>query len=236
MDVIFTDVLTSSAWIVSLLGISAMAFFLGCASCRQHKSREGVDRRPPPPTPEIDHNPRYQEELFPPTPFPAAAYSIQTVTREYDNDYEDDFEELPAIIRDQLNKSAQSSAPSQKSTRGRALRSSIESGGKESLSESRCHSYENVVHVNESLVSVPVMRKDHTYLEVLPSNNDSEMELPALDKGITSAMRSSVESEGKVSVMSQSSCHSYENVIHANGSPFSAVSDLEGDYVNFQEP
>ncbi|XP_040212145.1 uncharacterized protein LOC120943098 isoform X2 [Rana temporaria] len=237
MAPLFTDLLAPSfAWIAGLLGISAMAFFLGCASCRQHKQREGADRRPPPPTPETEHNPRYQTDRYPPTPSPSAAYSVPRITRNADNDYEDDFEELPIqIIKDQLNKNTQNSAPSQKvrkAERVTTMRSSIKREGKGSLSDSRCASYENVVNVNGSLVSAPVMRKDHTYLEVFPS--DTELELITADKGIATAMRSSVESEGKVSILSQSSLHSYENVVNAHGSPSSA-SDLESDYVNLQQ-
>ncbi|XP_040212146.1 uncharacterized protein LOC120943098 isoform X3 [Rana temporaria] len=203
MAPLFTDLLAPSfAWIAGLLGISAMAFFLGCASCRQHKQREGADRRPPPPTPETEHNPRYQTDRYPPTPSPSAAYSVPRITRNADNDYEDDFEELPIqIIKDQLNKNTQNSAPSQK--------------------------------VRKAERAAPVMRKDHTYLEVFPS--DTELELITADKGIATAMRSSVESEGKVSILSQSSLHSYENVVNAHGSPSSAASDLESDYVNLQQ-
>lgn len=250
MAVLFDDLLTASfAWIAGLLGISAMAFLLGCASCRQHKQREGADRRPPPPTPESERNPRYQTDRYPPTPSPSAAYSVPRITRNADNyeddlgernadhDYEEDFEELPIqVIKDHLNKNTPNSAPSQKvkkEERVTTMRSSVKSEGKGSLSDSRCPSYENVVNVNGSLLSAPVMKKDHTYLEVFPS--DTELELITADKGIATAVRSSVESEGKVSILSQSSLHSYENVVNANGSPSSAASDLEGDYVNLQQ-
>ncbi|XP_073492167.1 uncharacterized protein [Aquarana catesbeiana] len=215
MAVLFDDLLTASfAWIAGLLGISAMAFLLGCASCRQHKQREGADRRPPPPTPESERNPRYQTDRYPPTPSPSAAYSVPRITRNADNyeedlgernadhDYEEDFEELPIqVIKDHLNKNTPNSAPSQK--------------------------------VKKEERAAPVMKKDHTYLEVFPS--DTELELITADKGIATAVRSSVESEGKVSILSQSSLHSYENVVNANGSPSSAASDLEGDYVNLQQ-
>ncbi|XP_077303614.1 uncharacterized protein LOC143923674 isoform X4 [Lithobates pipiens] len=219
MAVLFADLLTASfAWIAGLLGISAMAFLLGCASCRQHKQREGADRRPPPPTPETEHNPRYQ-------------------TGNADNNYEEDFEELPIqVIKDHLIKNTRNSAPSQKvrnAERVATMRSSVKSEGKGSLSDSRCPSYENVVNVNGSLLSAPPMKKDHTYLEVFPS--DTELEITTADKGMTTAVRSSVESEGKVSILSQSSRHSYENVVNANGSPSSAASDLEADYVNLQQ-
>ncbi|XP_077303612.1 uncharacterized protein LOC143923674 isoform X2 [Lithobates pipiens] len=238
MAVLFADLLTASfAWIAGLLGISAMAFLLGCASCRQHKQREGADRRPPPPTPETEHNPRYQTDRYPPTPAPSAAYSVPRITRNADNNYEEDFEELPIqVIKDHLIKNTRNSAPSQKvrnAERVATMRSSVKSEGKGSLSDSRCPSYENVVNVNGSLLSAPPMKKDHTYLEVFPS--DTELEITTADKGMTTAVRSSVESEGKVSILSQSSRHSYENVVNANGSPSSAASDLEADYVNLQQ-
>ncbi|XP_077303616.1 uncharacterized protein LOC143923674 isoform X6 [Lithobates pipiens] len=203
MAVLFADLLTASfAWIAGLLGISAMAFLLGCASCRQHKQREGADRRPPPPTPETEHNPRYQTDRYPPTPAPSAAYSVPRITRNADNNYEEDFEELPIqVIKDHLIKNTRNSAPSQK--------------------------------VRNAERAAPPMKKDHTYLEVFPS--DTELEITTADKGMTTAVRSSVESEGKVSILSQSSRHSYENVVNANGSPSSAASDLEADYVNLQQ-
>ncbi|XP_068102667.1 uncharacterized protein [Hyperolius riggenbachi] len=221
---------TSSTWILGLLGISIMAFLLGCTSCRQNKTRGVTERRSPPPTPEPQLHPRYQTELYLPNPSSATPYSVMTREADNVNDYEDDFEEFqPTIPADQCNNVGSTRI----SRKDPVMRSSLESEGKvSSVSEDFCHSYENVA-MGPSPAN-PVMKKDHTYLEVFPTPSSSDMDL---EKATTaenmkiSATRSSVESEGKVSTVSDNFRHSYENV---QGSPSSAASALDGDYVNVE--
>ncbi|XP_063791412.1 uncharacterized protein LOC134945828 isoform X2 [Pseudophryne corroboree] len=164
----------SGTWILGGLGISVMAFLLGCASCRQNRSSDSAERRPPPPSPAPEIHLRYEPDLYPPTPGPVV---FPKETRATDSDEEDYVEiSLRRPIKDedlnaqrQSNMSGQNSAASQKSLGDASSQGTYVNIGEQ----------QDYVNVTSSNLDAPVLRKDHTYLEVFPSNDETDT--PAMD-------------------------------------------------------
>ncbi|KAE8577648.1 hypothetical protein XENTR_v10023002 [Xenopus tropicalis] len=110
---------TNLYWILGGLGISIMAFLLGCVNCRQRKEPVIASRRPAPPTPESGSLSRYQTGPF------ASSNQIAEIDAD---DYEEDFE-VPAPRKD--SPKTKSNSPSlRKSTAETNSRSSYANVGK----------------------------------------------------------------------------------------------------------
>ncbi|XP_075035126.1 uncharacterized protein LOC142097306 isoform X2 [Mixophyes fleayi] len=185
-------------WDLGVLTILVMAFLLGCASCRQNKSPDSTERRPPPPSPEPEH-PRYQPDLYPQSS--CVTVSQEEARQSEDDDDEDDFEDPEDLNKQrQSDMSGQHSAESQKSLEDTSSQATYVN-----IKEDQTEDYVNVEVPNNS--GGPDRRRDHTYLEVLPSNNE-KCETPVDD----TATRSSKNVPGKGSSLSESRSHSYENM------------------------
>ncbi|XP_053326856.1 uncharacterized protein LOC128501425 [Spea bombifrons] len=201
--------------ILALGGLSFVAFLLYCVSCCHRKAALSVTHRPAPRSPET--SPRYESG-----PFPSAAN--QQIPERHDEESDEDFEDVFPQFHGAAS-AARTQNPS--SACGR-------NSTKQDISMPDTNSQDTYINLSQDYVNVNVStnapaRKEHTYLEVIPSEDDvNETEVTTAGDAPGEAPRGSLDSCAEKS-LPFSHCSSYENITTCRSPPFG---DSNPDYVN----
>ncbi|KAM4632080.1 uncharacterized protein O3C94_018608 [Discoglossus pictus] len=154
------------------------------------------------------------------------------MTASTDDESEEDFEEvIDQRIELPKNTSCRNSAEPRKSTTDTTSQGSY-------VNISNNLSYENVAKIpSEGGLTAPESRKDHTYLEVLPKEDEAtkvDMVVVEATTDETTSSRARVSSQPEPhcsKLFTENRSHSYENIT-LEESPGSLISSVDLDYVN----